>query len=456
MRRARALCLVLLLGACEGLAAAHNVGTVFSSPVDADGAALYWNPAAMSLAPTSLVQIVGNASIPQAQYQRFGIDEAQTGRPFPRVSFVAGAPEPVLGLIIDRLWHKRLRLGLSVTVPSVSGAAWPETVNDRGQEILGPTRYHVTSAQIFHAHVQLGGSIEVHRTFVLGVALNVIVSHLDVWKHVDMGNQSALTNILACNSNPIGCENPTLSTPLHFLANGVAAGASVGVLWRPIPQLRFGASYISPVKVPLAFTITADTKALDDFARRFVPSFGSLATNGSGHGSVTVPQRFHFAVAADVHPRIELMAMFRWVNTSATEIISAIVTQKNSNLLPDVIEIPSIRNDEWMVSARIAGHIRERTRLALSIEYNSKSTPDAYTTPANLDFDSIALNLGAKVRVWKGLSLGATFSQAFVLPRTITRTAVANDSPDPYNYADSTGSYTANLERIGLDLSGAF
>ncbi len=446
----------LLLLALGAPAAAHNVGTPFSSPVDADGAALYWNPAAMALAQRSLVQIVATAAVGQASYQRDGIDSAQTGRPFPRSSFVVAAPQPVLGIIIDRLWRSRLRLGFTASVPSATGAAWPETIDDRGKQVLSPTRYHVNGAEIFHAHVQAGASIVLHRMLAIGVALNVVASSFNVRKHLDLANQSAITNVITCGSNPLGCENPAVSTPLHFRASGVSAGASVGLLFWPIPRLRFGVSYISAVRVPLAVSLQVDSGKLDAFVRQFAPAFGTLSLNGAGRASVTVPQRFHFAVAADVHPRVEVMAMFRWINYAATNVVSGVVTQRNSFLLPDALSIPIVRDDEWYVAARITGRIKERTKVALTLDYLSKTTPEAFSTPSNLDFDSISLNLGVNVRVWRTLYLGAMFAQAFVFPRTISRTSVTNTSPDPYNLPDSRGRYTGNSEQIGLDVTGRF
>src|SRR5689334_12711681 len=89
------VCAALALG--ERDAAAHAQGTIFSSPVDGDGLALFWNPAAMAASPSSRVDLVGNVSVPQSSYQRFGTDTGQTMRPFPKVSLVSIRPEPALG-----------------------------------------------------------------------------------------------------------------------------------------------------------------------------------------------------------------------------------------------------------------------------------------------------------------------------------------------------------------------
>ncbi len=156
-----------------------------------------------------------------------------------------------------------MRLGFGVTVPSSGGAGWPETVKQNGQTVLGPTRYDVTSAQLFNAYFQLGASILVHRTFAIGVAVNMIFSSLDVHKDTDLANQPPLTATVPCEANPFGCENPQLSAPTHFTGSGVSGGATIGVFWRPIPRVRIGAAYLTPAKVELKATVSVDASKLN-------------------------------------------------------------------------------------------------------------------------------------------------------------------------------------------------
>jgi long-subunit fatty acid transport protein len=455
-RRARLLITLALL-LWPDATRAHNNGTLFSSPVDGDGAALFWNPAAMAASPTSRFDLVLNFLLPQASYQRFGVDAGQTGRPYPGVSLSSIVPEPHLGLIIDKLWHKRLRIGVDVAVPRLAGAGWPETVNDAGQRVLGPTRYFVTDAQIIYAYLQLGASIALHPTFAIGVSVNILFNHDDIRQHLDLANQGAIRQMLPCAQNPLGCESAALSLPAHVSGWAVSAGASVGLMWQPIPRLRVGAAYLSPVKLDLHATLDVDSSQLESFARQFLPGFGTLALNAQGVAHVLMPQRIHFAIAGDVHPRIELMAMLRWINyRAANDVITAEVTTKGSTLLPDTQKLPAIKNDDWTVAVRVVGRVRERWKLGLGIEYENKIVPDAYVTPSSVDFDTITVTLAAQVRAWRRLYLGLMFGQAFVLPRTITRSAYATDAPDPYNKGDPSGRYTANAERIGVDLAALF
>ncbi len=156
----------------------------------------------------------------------------------------------------------------------------------------------------------------------------------------------------------------------------------------------------------------------------------------------------HAGIAFDVTPRVELMAMMRWVNTAASEIISGSLTKRSSTLVPTTISNPSVTNDQWTVAVRLVGRIRERWKLAFGVEYVTSTTPDAYTTPANIDFNSIALNLGANVRITTHLALGASFSQFIVVPRTITASAYSNDSGAALQPARSRpGDYTAQTRR---------
>jgi long-subunit fatty acid transport protein len=145
-----------------------------------------------------------------------------------------------------------------------------------------------------------------------------------------------------------------------------------------------------------------------------------------------------------------------WINSSATEIIDAQLTTRNSSLVPDTLRIPGVHNDGWNFIVRVVGKVKERWKLGLSIEYDMKTVPEAYMTPSNLDFDNISFNLGAQVRLWRKLYLGASFSQFIVVPRTIEKSAFENSNVEPYSFPDPTGVYSGNAERLGLDLTARF
>ncbi len=457
------LLLSVLLGGSAVLlvsarSSAHGTGTVFSSPVDGDVAGIFWNPAAMSLANNSRFDLVANFSIPSVSYARDGVDEAQTGRAFPRASVTSVRPEPVLGVIIDRWWRSRMRLGFAISVPQAGGASFPDAMNDAsGERVLGPTRYYVTSALAFHVYTQLAASFVVHRTLSIGASLNIVASHVAVDKHIDLANQDVIRDSFPCADNALlGCENPAVSTPVSLRGRGASAGVSLGALWRPIPRLRIGVGYVSPVKIALQVGVTIDNQKLEDFARQFLPNVGSFQISGSGTATLTLPQRLHIAVAFDVHPKVELMALVRWINYSATEIISATINEKSSSLAPDSLSIPSTRNDEWMASLRVVGRPHRLVDLAFSFEYATNTVPDLYMTPSNLDFGVIGLNLGVRVPLARRITLGATYAHSIIMPRTITQSVFANDAPSPYNAPAPTGTYAASSERIGLDVSAAF
>ncbi len=438
-------------------ARAHRQGTLFSGPTDGDGAGLSWNPAAMAAAMTSRFDLAANFSVAAATFARRGIDGAQTGRPFPKVSLTGVIPEPSLGIIIDKLWHKRLRLGITVTLPRLAGAAWPEKVTDtNGQTILGPTRYYVTDAQIFYTYIQLGASIAIHPTFAIGASVNVLFGSLDINQHLDLGNQDPLRDGLPCAQSPLGCENPTLSTPVSVTGNGVSAGGSLGILWQPVPRLRIGLAYISPVRIDFRARLVADAAKLEAFTRQFLPGFGTIALNADGVAHVLLPQRVHLAVAVDVHPRVELMALLRWNNTAATSVFEATIVTKSSTLLPDTQTVASPKHDEWTAALRVTGRVRERWKLGLGIEYVSKTVDDAFVTPSSVDFDSVTFTFAAQVRLWRRVYLGAMFAQAAVIPRTITQSSLSNEAASPYNKPDPGGAYSANLQRFGLDVATMF
>ena len=450
--------LVLVVGSFQilggGTSRANVVGTVFSGATDGDAAAIWWNPAAMSRARSRL-ELVGNLTILAARYDRAGVD-GQTGKPFPSVSLVGTRPEPLLGLVLDKVAGGWLRLGIAALAPVAEGASWPEKVTVDGREVLGPTRYYVTDAVIFHFFLQIAASFRIHRAISLGVAVNLVTSSLDFTKHLDLLNQDPLRDGVPCRDNPLGCENEGFSARTNTSAVGFSAGASVGVLVTPIPQLRIGLGYVSPVKTTLNGTITIDTARFEEFARHYFPGVRAINANGQGHIDLSVPQRVHAQVAVDVLPQLELAAAFQWINRSADSVNDVRITQRASTLLPEGVSSVGVHRDNYLVSLRAVGVIKQRWKIGFAVEYGSEQTAAEFTTPSNVGFHRIGLKLGAGVRLKPNLGLGFTFNHTILLDRTVESSSYANDRPIPYNTPDPSGRYSVTADRVGLDVAYSF
>ena len=446
--------LLLLLVVCAHTQA-HPVGTVFSGPTDGDGASLYWNPAAMARVSRGQVDLVANLSILQVGYRRSGID-TQTGAPFPDVGAVAPRLEPLAGVVVDRLLPRRLRLGLTFSVPAALGSAWPETVEVAGQRVLGPTRYYATQGSGFFFYTQVGASVRLHRVISFGLALNVVTARLESNKHLDLLNQGAVRDLLPCTQTPAGCENPAFSARLSIAGTGVGVGGTFGLLIEPVDWLRLGIAYQTPVGLSIRGTAEVDTAKLEALVRDYLPGFGSLGLQGSGVFRVTVPQRVHAAIAFDLGRAVELTCGLRWIQYSASELTTGQITQKGSTLLPDTIVIAQIRSDELTSFVRVAWRIGERWRLGLLVEYTPPTFADELTSPAGVDFHTLVFNLGLRVRLRPWVTLGGTLAQYATVPRTIKRSTFDNTSPTPFNLPDPSGAYRGNAERFGLDLSFSY
>jgi long-chain fatty acid transport protein len=448
--------LALLAALALASPAAHakqTVGTAFSSPVDGDGAALYWNPAALSLIEGSQFYGQLNPAILYTSYARSGIDN-QTNAPFQPVSFNALKPEGVVAFTLDRI-HPRLRLGLGVSFPLVLGARWPDTVvTPQGQSVLGPTRYYTTYANLINVFVHLAASFKINKYLAIGGGPNLVITLVDQTQHIDFANQPPLTTAIKGNCTTINlCESATLSTPAKVSAKGFGAGATVGILFTPWDWMRIGASYISPVKQNLPASLTLDTSKIEAFVQQYLPGFKPLGLNGNGSASLTIPQSVQAAVAVNVSPRVELMGGFQWYNFAALSLIDIRITTKASNLLPDSQLSAVIRKDQFNVFGRLAVQVHERWKLALRLEYINNTVPSDFTAPNVVDWDRIDIGVYAQLKTGRHtLVLG--YSHVFGITNTVTASSFGNDRPPPYNLPNPAGTYT--FQEVRPSMSYAF
>jgi long-subunit fatty acid transport protein len=455
LRRAATLLVCGALVLTAPPARAELAGTPFSGPTDGDGASLWWNPAAMSTTTASLLQLTGAATFISADHKRRGVDPF-TGRPYPNAHLFVVRPEPVLALTIDKLWPRRLRLGVLVHAPSVEGAAWPEYVDDGGQRVLAPTRYHATQSQVFHLYTQVGASLLLHRTIALGVSLNLVASVVDSQQHLDLGNQSPVREMIPCASGAFGCEHPMWSAPGGARGNTFSAGATVGVLLRPVPRLRIGIAYASPHKLEMPVTVSIDTAQVEAWAQQFVPQLQPLGVNGTGRLRMLLPQRVHAAIAVAIVPRVELSAGLVWIDQSEAAAYLVSITQKGSTLLPDTITTALVKNDKWSSWLRVQGLVRQRWLLALHVEYTPPAIDDAFVSPSNADFHLVGLSGAFRVQLPRRVGLGLSYTQTIAASRDVRDSIYANDAPKPFALPDASGSYRAHVERIGATVDYGF
>ncbi len=444
---------------------ANPVGSVFSGPTDGDGAALYWNPAAMSMVAGTNLYLAGNLVLARASYQRAGVDTQQGGGAFPEVSFMAPKPEAVLAVITDKV-HPRLRIGVGASLPIVLGSAWPETVNSNGKQLLGPTRYYATDSQWVNLYVHVAVSFKINDYLSIGAGPDLVITQLSQHQHVDLANEEPLRSMLgqtgAAPCSVLPCENPMFSMPHSITGFGFNAAGNVGILITPTPRLRIGIGYHSPVHQKIPATIIVDTSKLEAFARTYFPGFGTLGLNGKGEINLDLPQQLHGAIAFDLSPNWEIMAGMQWMDLSVSSVFQGVITVKGSQLLPDRKDGIVVRSDQFTYTARLVYRLRQKFlfsdnwRIGLRVDYLPNTSPSDFASPQDVDWDKIDNSAGFDVRIGRGLRLGGTYGHIFGISRTVTMSSFGNDRPSPFNKPDPSGSYRFVGDRLGLTLEYTF
>ena len=476
-RRSSAVCAIgvsFCLGILLFSPSAAAIGTIFSGPTSGEPGSVFFNPAAMTLVRGHQLSLSGTVNFLRAQYQAARLDPntldpvTDEPLPFPEASLLAASPDPTLSFVSD-LNTEKLRIGLGVTLPLGSGAAWDATYGGRPAS----TRYYALGAQLGQLYIGPFAAYRINKYISVGIGVDFIVSILRQEVLTDFG--AKINQVVCKQAGGTGCG---LDTPLRredsrfdglAVSEGVGFGVgfSAGILLTPTPWLRFGASIHTGaigghVTTPSDFTVDVPPALVDTVDDIGLPR--SVLPDISAKGDVLIPSPIMllFGVTAEVAKGLELTFDYWWTESSGNSVFLVAVTHNDEAGLIQDQAIVGGQRDTMVLTGRAEYQILNDLRAAFRFEFSPNARPETFVSPVAIDFDKVGFGLGAAWSPIDWLTISLQYTHFVFFGRTVTQSEygpIANpttpeiaslDKPDP------SGRYSAQADRFGLGMIAKF
>lgn len=459
-----ALWLVALLAGTPLPARAAIVGNIFSGPTTGDVAAIYQNPAAMTLVDGTSGMLFGAMSAIRLHYQRDTVS-AYDGQPYPQADVFVPKPNLVGGVVTNatlRDW----RFGVGVSLPIIEGATWDAEYGGRPSS----TRYYAVEARLAFFKIEPAVAYRINRFISLGIGLDVIGVMLS---HDVMTDFGAKINQMACAVNqtadclldaPLAREDATYDARTKINGFGWGVGVFAGVLVTPVRWLRLGAGFHSGaggVTVPADLSVEIPPAVISYLDQNL-----SMVTlpplEAEGEVEVVSPMIATAGIAADIGQKIELSADLHWIDYSSTSVMVGTITRGDQlGLINNQVLIKG-RRDSFLVGLRGVYRILPVLRAALRFEYENNSRPDEFTSPVSIDFHKFSFHLGAAWQITRWIAATLEYGHYFLPDRNIQTSRFApNAKPttpesEGFDKPSPTGRYFIEVDRVGAGVVLSF
>ena len=174
-----------------------------------------------------------------------------------------------------------------------------------------------------------------------------------------------------------------------------------GVMWKPTPWFRWGASYLSSADMNLHGTYELDyTKDWSGFWQSVNSSvlgaIGSAILSlpsgvpmeaGNVSMDLTYPQHFQTGISVDLHPKLTMNVDVNWTDYKAwdalkfkfdrqVEFLSAARILSPQNATPTTLRLPLNFEDEWNLGIGFEFHASSRLDLRAGVEFRDSVIPN--------------------------------------------------------------------------------
>ncbi len=409
MRRAFFAIALTFLG--SGLVKAQAFGTAYSGPATGDGAAAYFNPAAMNLADTVLELDLGAAPI-RLQF------ESEVGTT--NSSLIS--PLLTLGMFTDRI-HPDIRLGFSLGVPAASGGTWDP---DAGAGDV--TRWYLVDGTSLH----LGGVIAMSWAPVewLSIGAGAQLVYGQISSRIDKDFGAQLNAMAGCDYEPYpfadpsdnGCPfpygDPTFAAPIRLSMNGFGVGGTFGVALN-FPQFRAGVSVHTPLALPVSGEVSVEYPTeLRSAVRDILPSAELPALNALGEASMNLPWSIHVGLTYRPVTELDFALYYRWDQQSVAPYWEVVIIEASSDAIQNTGKAQGYRNRHF-ARLRVGYQVHDAVNVSLFGSYQSNTVPEETVTPTSLDFHRVEIGLAGNWRINERFSLFLQYGHLFLLRREV-------------------------------------
>jgi long-chain fatty acid transport protein len=395
-------------------------------------AAVYHNPAGLTLLPGVHLYISAGGALPQSTLllrpwsgsSEFINAPVSAQGFYPAVQPTTAFSVIPMAVVSAEVIRNKLWAALSAYVPNAQGGSFdPNAV----------TRYQLISAYAVAGYGGLTLAYKPDRHVSIGLSGNVVyiqtALNKDLYPVLNGGDYSLLVG-----------PNPGLA----LNGSSVTYGFNLGVLVRPIPTVSIGVSVISGNDDQVDGTLNLQ------------PSKGGALTapfTGTQETNLYIPWTLLVGANWDVLRRLEIGAelhywFYKGFQTQTTQITWTSHTGLE-DLLPDSLVSQEDYSNSWRVSGGVRVHDLPHLgtlEIMAGGHYDASPVPDATVSLSAPSFDSFGAHLGLRYTLKGRYRIGLTYVHYWYLERNITD-SVTNPPSD----FEATGDN--NILTLALEVS---
>lgn len=470
-----AITILSLSPAQAGGFAAARFGGELGNPTTSHPTALYFNPAGLALGTGTRIYAEGVLAYRSASYDRSPeaidtvLEPGDAGTGTPREAIGANSGEATLSnvlgapflAVVSDLGVERLGVGLGLYVPFGGEAHWDRAEEWAGDPMYpgavdGPQRWGTLDTTLAVLYITAAGAYKISDQLSVGAGVNVVRQELAV----NRARTVTGTDDLVSTVNGQVIEGRSLTD-----VSGTQLAASAGVMWRPLPLLRVGASYQSQPgfgEFSLSGTVTN--------------KFGSGPDSASEVDFVySLPDVFRLGAAYWLNDRTELRLSGDYTRWSVLEyqcVLDPTEPARKCGFNADgsvdtaaggagiIANIPRNWNDTFGIRAGGSWYAMPTLELMGGLSYDSNAVPDATIDASVIDMDKIVGSAGVR---WIGgpLELMASLTHVYYVEREVApRQRDAMGNPDalesPSRTPDGAGTYGQAITLLNLGVQYSF
>ncbi|HTS17873.1 MAG TPA: outer membrane protein transport protein [Verrucomicrobiae bacterium] len=353
-------------------AAATAQGNAFVAQAD-DATAIYYNPAGITQIQGTEIANGGDLIFPDSRLKDGPPGTEMTKRSL--IPFLYGTTDFGIFGVHDSPW----RFGIGVNVPFGNEAVYNQN---------GPFRYLLTSANLQVINIQPTVAFKFNDHFSLGAGLNIYDVNTELNSHIPV--------------------SPSLDGRFHFDGNGLAEGATAGLLWKITPQHSIGIAYHSPFTVN--YVGHADVN---------IP--GVIQQHSDATASMPFPQTIAGGYAFRPIPQWKLEADIEWTNWQPLRQL----TLNAPGSQADGRSVPFYWMDSFLYEFGTQYDLNKHWKLRAGYIFSENSVPGSTYSPSVPDADRHVFSVGFGFNTGR-FFLDALYQYTIAADRTVNNGTAAD------------------------------